>query len=92
MQESEQMITAEHGADIGSGVIRAKRHDGVPMTLEYRYHRAADGAFYGSISAWSPDEDDASLTAYMSRRLPDRAAVIAWVMGKAEKLTLPSED
>lgn len=77
--------TGRHGPHEGEGKIVVER-DGNPIELEYRYHSTAAGKFHGSISMWAPEDGEMELTAYMSRELPTRQAMIEWVMEKAGKL------
>lgn len=76
----------KHGANEGAGFIRAD-YKNQTVNVEYRYHRGDDGAFYGSVSTWSHENDGAGLVAIMSRALPTRQAMLEWIFAKAEKLT-----
>jgi hypothetical protein len=85
-EENTMHAAGRHGPHEGEGKIFAER-DGKTIELEYRYHSTVAGAFHGSISIWDPEEDAMELTAYMSRELPTRQAMIEWIFQKAEKLT-----
>lgn len=73
-----------HGPTEGAGKIYAEK-GGKTVSMEYSYS-STDGVFRGSISLWDPDDADMGLTAYMSRELPTRMAMIRWIFEKAKKL------
>lgn len=79
-------MQGRHGARGGEGMIRTIDNTGRPIYMEYRYSRAEDGTFSGSISSWAHTMDAAGLTAYLSRVLPTRQAMIEWIFQKADKL------
>ena len=78
-----------HGPFEGEGKIITQR-GGRPVSLDYSY-KFSSGAFRGSISMWDPDDADMGMTAYMSRELPTRDAMLHWIFEKAEKLTSSEE-
>lgn len=86
METLVESIASRHGPHEGEGKIVLRKKDGKVIELEYRYHDTAGGKFHGSISMWDPSASDMELTAYLSRELPTREAMINWVMEKAGKL------
>lgn len=82
---AKQQTAGQHGEMEGAGFIRVPK-DGGTIFVEYRYNRTLDGEYAGSVSTWQHQTDGAGLVAYMSRALPSRKDVLAWIFEKAEKL------
>jgi hypothetical protein len=85
-EEKWMQTVGRHGPHEGMGLITTERN-GRTVSLEYRYHSTSEGRFHGSISLWDPTDEEMGLTAYLSREMPTRQAMLEWIFQKAEKLT-----